>query len=383
MSTHPDRPLSVLHIGKYFPPFRGGMEAFLADLVQAQAAQGLRVGALVHDHSRGRVAPEEVLPIVGPYPAQLWRVPSYGQLLYAPVSPAFPVHLWRVLRELRPDVLHLHLPNTSAFWPLFFPRARRLPWVIHWHADVIATPGDGLLDTVYPLYAPFERAMLRHSQAVIVTSPPYCATSRPLESFQSRCEIVPLGINPARLPEPSWHARAWAERQWCRDAGFLRVLFVGRITPYKGLEVLAQALMGMTGVRVLVVGDGEGRGALALKIQSLGVGEGISLLGSCHGDRLRGLYQTCDCLCLPSLERSEAFGVVLMEAMRYGKALVTTAIPGSGVGWVNREGVTGLTVPVGDPMALADALARLRDHPDLAARLGRQGAREFGRRFHI
>ena len=71
--------------------------------------------------------------------ACIYRAPSYGRLLYAPVSPAFPFWLARAIREFQPDLLHLHLPNTSAFGALLVPAARRLPWVIHWHADMVSS----------------------------------------------------------------------------------------------------------------------------------------------------------------------------------------------------------------------------------------------------
>lgn len=92
---------------------------------------------------------------------------------------------------------------------------------------------------------------------------------------------------------------------------------------------------------------------------------------------------TCDCLCLPSLERTEAFGVVLLEAMRYGKALVAGDIPGSGVGWVLRQGDCGLLVPPGDAEALAESLRTLLSRPDLRRDLGKRGKRAFERIFHI
>lgn len=72
------------------------------------------------------------------------------------MSPQFPSWLKRVIRRERPIILHFHLPNTSAFWALAVPEARRLPWVVHWHADVVASDRDQRLKLAYPVYRPLE-----------------------------------------------------------------------------------------------------------------------------------------------------------------------------------------------------------------------------------
>ena len=127
-----------------------------------------------------------------------------------------------MLAEFRPDVLHLHLPNTSAFWALKSRRARAIPWVVHWHSDVIGPGLDAKLKLFYPLYRPFEQALLKRADAVIATSPPYLESSRALQPFRDKCRVIPLGLDPARL-EPSATATASV---W-RNDGRLKVLAVG------------------------------------------------------------------------------------------------------------------------------------------------------------
>ena len=141
--------MRVLHIGKFYPPFAGGMEYFLADLLSEQRRQKLAAAALVHEHT-GTTAPGAAYSDGNP----LYRVPCYGRLLYAPVSPAFPLHLARAIADFQPDLLHLHLPNTSAFWALMVPAARRLPWVIQWQSDVVASQFDRRLQPAYRVYRP-------------------------------------------------------------------------------------------------------------------------------------------------------------------------------------------------------------------------------------
>ena len=368
----------ILHLGKFFPPFAGGIENFLADLMPAQAERGDTVAAILHDH-QPRLA--RFFASVQP---ELWnnqtiyRVPSYGRLLYAPVSPQFPWWLNRVIHEFQPQLLHLHLPNTSAFFALGLPRARRIPWIVHWHSDVVSAL-NSKLSIAYKVYRPFEQRLLAQAHTIIVTSPPYLASSIALQPWQDKCQIIPLGIAKTRLPEPTLAAKNWAEQQWAKHT--TRILTVGRLTYYKGHEVLIRAIAQLEGAQVFIVGQGELRHRLEALIKKLNLSNKIRLLGYCTDAELTALFATCDCFCLPSLERTEAFGVVLLEAMRYGKPIIASTIPGSGVTWVIQD--AGLLVPPQDSLALVGALRQIVNEPQLGIRLGEKGQQRFKQVFDI
>ncbi|MFZ1830503.1 MAG: glycosyltransferase [Candidatus Competibacteraceae bacterium] len=371
--------MRVLHIGKFYPPFAGGMENFLADLLPALQQQGVATAALVHDDAPSRPQPHS--PCTGEGEVRIYRAPCYGRLLYAPISPTFPFWLARAIREFQPDLLHLHLPNTSAFWALAVPAARRLPWVIHWHADVVASTIDRRLALAYRLYRPFEQRLLAASRAVIATSPPYLNASAALAPWRARCHIIPLGLDPTRIPDPDPAAQERAEALW-GPTGF-RILAIGRLTYYKGHDILIQAAAHLPGSRVLIVGAGEQRNRLATLIQSLNLHDPVCLPGFQPEADLNALLASCDVLCLPSLERTEAFGLVLLEAMRFGKPVVVSDIPGSGTGWVVNQAGHGLCVPPSDPEALAVALRNLQHDPAQRTALGLAGAMALKQQFGI
>jgi rhamnosyl/mannosyltransferase len=370
--------MRVLHVGKFYPPFAGGMEYFLADLVRAQQALGLDVAALVHHEGPGW---RGSVPALADPPPHIYRAPCLGRLLYVPLSPSFPWWLDRAIRDFAPDVLHLHLPNTSAFGALILPRARRLPWVIHWHADVVASAIDRRLALAYGLYRPFEQRLLRRSRAVIATSPPYLEASRALQPWRGRCVTIPLGLDPGRLVEPDTASLTQAEALWGQAA--LRVLAIGRLTYYKGHEVLIRASASLPGVQTLIIGGGEYRSRLERLIQSLHLGNRVRLTGYRSEVGVAALLASCDLLCLPSLERTEAFGLVLLEAMRYAKPLVVSDIPGSGAPWLVRRARNGFLTPPGDAQALAAALSALQARPDQRQQLGEAGAQALHREFGI
>ena len=371
--------MRVLHVGKYYPPFAGGIEHFLADLLPALQLQGITAAALVHDE-QPPLTPHSP-PARGEERIPIYRAPCHGRLLYAPVSPAFPFWLHRAIREFHPELLHLHLPNTSAFWALAVPAARRLPWIIHWHADVVASLLDRRLARAYRFYRPLEQRLLAASRAVIATSPPYLDASAALAPWRERCHVIPLGLDPRRIPAPDAVALGRATALWGNTR--FRVLAIGRLTYYKGHDVLIRAAAAVPDSRILIVGTGEQRARLATLIQALGLGDRVGLPGFQPEADLNALLAGCDVLCLPSLERTEAFGLVLLEAMRFSQPVVVGDIPGSGAGWVVRQAGHGLLVPPGDPVKLAAALRELQHDSARRQSLGQAGAAALRERFGI
>ena len=360
----------ILHLGKYFPPFAGGIENFLADLMSAQTRTGDDIAAIVHDHESQSVKFFHSVQAKN----NIYRVPSYGRLLYAPISPHFPFWLNRVLKEFQPQILHLHLPNTSAFFVLTLPRAREIPWVIHWHSDVVSTVNKKLA-VAYHVYRPFEQMLLKHAHTIIATSPPYLESSSALRNWQHKCRVIPLGIDKTRLPEPT--ATDWAEQQW--QVNKIRLLNIGRLTYYKGHETLINAVAKVDNAQVIIIGKGELQHSLTKLITKLNLQDKVKLFGYCDDQQLISLLNSCDCFCLSSLERTEAFGVVLLEAMRYAKPIIAKEIVGSGVTWVVKD--AGLVVSQSD--SLADALQKISEDEDLRKKLGQIGQKRFEQLFDI
>ncbi len=368
--------MRILHIGKYYPPYAGGMENFLRDLLNAQKKSGLEVAALVHHHKPGKKSSKEIIEGI-----PVFRAFSLGQVLYVPVSPTFRRLLREIIGTFRPHLLHFHFPNPSAFWSLSLSEARSIPWVIQWQSDVVPSAIDRRLRLAYGCYRPLEQRMLRRTQRILVASRPYLMHSVPLKEWVSRCAVVPLGVDPARLPWPEEHEINRALKSW--QPGCLRVLAVGRLTYYKGFDVLIRAAGGTQGIAVQIVGQGDLMAHLKGEIRNQGVQNRVSLRGGLSDVMLQALFATCDLFCLPSLERTEAFGVVLLEAMRYGKPVVSSDIPGSGPGWVVREGDCGWLVPPGDADALKTQIEHLKVSRDLCRAAGSKGRRNFHRKFHI
>ena len=362
--------LRILHVGKFFPPYRGGMEVFLADLVHEQRRQGIDAHALVH----GDPLPDD--------PSWLERVPVQFNLVYAPMAIGFRRALGRAIERVQPDVLHLHLPNNSALWALTLPIARRVPWVIHWHSDVVVSNIKWSVALAYMLYRPFEQALLERAQQVFATSPPYLEASNALRAWRGKCEIVPLGLDLRNIPPPA----ALSPGQGWRSETRLRLLSIGRLTYYKGFETLIRAVSTMPGVELLIAGEGELRTSLEALIRQCtpeGRPTPVRLTGAVSDGEKHALFASCDIFCLASRERTEAFGIVLLEAMLHGKPCLVTDLPGSGMPWVVAHAHAGLHVPFEDQDAWRSSIARLQHNTALRQRLGQSGHKALHRFFSI
>lgn len=368
-------PLRVLHVGKYYPPFYGGIENFMADTLAFSASEQagefpIEVAALVHNHRPSFTLEEEKVESV-----PVFRSPAYGQFIFVPLSPLFPFHLARVVRNWQPDVLHLHVPNVSAFWVLLLRSCRALPCVVHWHSDVVASRIQRMLAFAYRFYRPLETALLQHADRIVVTSQIYLDSSAPLQQWREKCKVIPLGIS-NEGPNSDLSKRNFNENTF-------RLLCIGRLSYYKGHKYLVDAMKDAADCHLIMVGEGEKRKELEQQIDSLGLKNKVSLLGSVSYSQLQSLLLECDCLCLPSIERTEAFGVVLLEAMRAAKPIISSRVPGSGMTWLVEHGVNGLSVLPEDGAALANAIRELSEHPQRRIAMGQAGRKKFTQHFTV
>jgi rhamnosyl/mannosyltransferase len=259
---------------------------------------------------------------------------------------------------------------------LYASRVPRL--VVTYHSDIVRQAA------LLRFYLPFMHRFLRRASAIIASSPPYVESSDVLRQYREKVHVVPLGIH-TRLYGSAAPARvASLLSEWSPDNEPL-ILFVGKLRYYKGVDVLLRAAPLLRRGRVLIVGGGPERGRLDVLCEQLEAGERAHFLGALSDEELLALRhaarQSGGLFVLPATQRSEAFGLVLLEAMASGLPLVTTEL-GTGTSWVNKAGVTGRVVPPNDPEALATALNDLLASPGTLAAM-HSAARERARRFDL
>ncbi len=338
----------VLQVGKFYPPDEGGMETHLEGLCR-RLRDRADLDVLVSGRTR-----RTVHEIVDGVPVT--RAGTWATVRSAPLCP----DLRGLIRRSGADVVHLHHPNPSAFLS-YLASGHRGRLIVTYHSDVVQ---QRLLNLVYE---PIVRAVLSRADAIIVSSREYLESSPMLERYRDRCVVIPMAIDPERFVR----ADSAAVTRIRRTYGDRIVLAVGRLVYYKGLEFLIRAMRSVRG-HALIIGQGPMHDTLRAEIASQNVGDRVSLLG--HVPDPTPYYHAARVFALPSHRRSEAFGIVQLEAMAAGLPVVNTRLP-SGVPGVSVDGVTGFTVPPANPDALAHALTRLLDDPDLAGCMGAAGRR--------
>jgi len=237
----------------------------------------------------------------------------------------------------------------------------RVPWVITYHSDVVRQR------TLLRLQRPFENWVFRRARAILATSPAYAQGSDYLQHFTDKVAVVPFGIDLDAFLNPGMGARRQAE-EFRQAHGEPLWLTVGRLVYYKGLHNAIRALARVPG-KLMIVGDGPLHRELERLAELEGVADRVVWQKRLSPEELVGAYHAATALWFPSNARSEAFGFVQVEAMACGTPVINTAIPGSGVAWVSRDGESGLTVPLDDWKALAQAANRLSCDAELRARL--------------
>lgn len=352
--------MKILHIYKDYYPVLGGIENHVRIVAEEQARLGHDVTVLVTNRGlRGEVS-ESAAP----------RVIKAGRLATiasAPISLSLP--LW--MRRLPCDVAHLHFPypiGEMAY--LLAGRARRL--VVTYHSDIVRQKW------LLRFYAPLLRRLLQRADRILPTNQRYLETSDFLASVRDKCTVVPLGINLKRF-EQADRARAQEIR---RQFGPDTLIFVGRLRYYKGLEYLIRA-MSQVPARLLVIGTGPMEKQWRALAADLRLASKVTFLGDVDDASLPAYYAAGALFVLPSSQRSEAFGVSMLEGMACGLPAISTEL-GTGTSFVNLHEQTGLVVPPGDPAALAQAINRLLADTELRQRLGKAAhARAWGEFSHV
>jgi rhamnosyl/mannosyltransferase len=295
------------------------------------------------------------------------RVGTLARALSVSLSPGLARELWRE----RVDVVVLHEPNPPA--GVLLALRTPGPRLIVWHHSDIVRPS-----WAEATYGRLQRVLYRRAACVIVAAPPMARSGS--VTAARRVEVVPYGLSlePLLAPAPPPSGRVATA---LADLPSPRVLFVGRLVYYKGLEVLLRAVAATT-AGLVIAGDGPLGPALRAQAATLGLDGRVAFLPGLADAEVRALYRACDVLALPSTERTEAFGLVQVEAMASGLPVVSTDLP-TGVPWVNEHGVTGVVVRPHDADALAAGLTPLLADAVLRARLGQAGRRRAVERFAL
>lgn len=348
--------MHILHIYKDYYPVLGGIENHIKLLAETQAAHGHTVSVLVT--SRDNHTHVEMLN-----GARVIVAARNATLSSAPVSFA----MFDLIRRENPDVAHLQFPYPlGEIANLLFGHARKT--IITYQSDIVRQKYLRIV------YTPLMHRVLTRADRLIASSPNYIASSPVLSRYKNKCTVVPLGIDPKPFE--------LVPIDYGKKEDGVTLLFVGRLRYYKGLNYLIQALPNIPRAHLVIVGTGSMKQEWRMLAKERQVEDRIKFMGDVPNAELPSYYAASDIFVLPASERSEAYGLVQLEAMASGKPVVCTEL-GTGTSFVNVDGETGFVVPARNSHALASAINRLIDDPELRVKFGSAGRARVRQEFTI
>jgi len=335
--------MKVLHFGRFYSPYFGGLERHVELLL---TSLNRTIGAdniVANDRFKN-----EVLEVNG---YRVYKIASLGLLAGTAVAPGMLLRARSLCKMNKYDIVHLHFPDPlSHLAAAFLPPNVKV--VISWHSDVVRQ------ENLLTLYKPFLDRLVRRADAIIAATPLHFSTSTQLSACLSkdRLHVIPYGIDIDRfaLTREVFEATAVIRKRY---EGKKLVFSVARHVYYKGYEYLLQAMKSVDAL-LLLGGTGPLHEDLKRQAEELQLAGKVVFLGRVPDNDLPAYYHAAEVSCMPSVERSEAFGIVQVEAMACRKPIVCCEL-NNGVTYVNQPGVTGLAVPPREPLALAAALNEL------------------------
>lgn len=352
----------ILQINKLYYPYVGGIER-----VVQQIAEGLAdktdMNVLVSTNQKKYI--EEDINGV-----HVTRVPSIGMVGNLPI----PIRLVSTLKSKMKDVdvIHLHMPYPFGDLACLLSRYKG-KIVVWWHSDVVRQKKMMLL------YKPIMNRMLKRADVIIVATEGHIEGSMYLKPFRDKCVIIPFGVD----KEIEKAADLYIAKKDNKHTGNrVKFLFIGRLVYYKGCKVLLEAFKDVEHAELILVGSGNMEQELKNMVKSFGIEDKVKFCGEVTEEELQEQLENCDVFVLPSIARSEAFGLVQIEAMAFGKPVINTSLP-SGVPYVSLDQITGLTVPPGDVKSLSRAMEWLVDHEEERLQMGIRARKRMKDEYRI
>ena len=353
----------ILHLGKFYSPYKGGIETVNQDIAEYTVKKGLYTSVLCfHDlNEKNYLNNVEVI-----------RCKTIFNISSQPISFSYVLNFFRILKKIK--IIHIHYPNILALFLCHFSYKKKV--VIHWHSDIISNP------IINILLLPLEWMMLKRADRIISTSPNYAKNSFLLKRFKMKISIIPIGIN--NRPKIYEVENHFIKKLIDRGENEKIILSIGRFVKYKGFKYLLKAMLLIkTPSILLLVGNGPLKKEFEDFIYKNKLDTKIFLLSGLSNTEINLLYTKADIFVLPSISKAEACGVVLAEAMSYSLPVVATNIKGSGVSWVNKDGASGLNAKVRDEVNLAQKIELILNDHELYHQLADGAYKRFSNYFTI
>lgn len=358
--------LRVLQVAKWCSPSVGGIERVVEDIsdgLKQRSEMTLLVCA------NGRKTEKETRPDG----VRVVRAGKIGKISSMPVSFKY-LHWFRKL-SVNADIIQFHAPFPLSDLAWFLFHRKNTVTAVWWHSDVVRQK------KLMILYKPLMKWFLRHVDKIYVASEAIVNQSAYLGKFRDNVEVIPFGLNEKEYTSAP---AAPILTDALTDKNNKKILFVGRLVYYKGIDVLLEAFDGIEDSELFIIGRGEDGIEETLKeiAGRLTNADRVHFLGEVDEESLKAAYRDCDIFVLPSVSRAECFGLVQLEAMVYGKPVINTMLD-TAVPEVSRDGESGITVTPSNVEELHSAMDKLCHDDALRKKYGDEARERIHRYFSL
>lgn len=336
----------------YYRPYTSGLTIYVQRLATALARRGHTVTVLTSQYDPSLPARELMEGV------RVVRAPVLARVSKGVIMPTFGA--LANLLSLQHDAMSLHLPQFDAPGLALRGRLLRQPVVLTYHSDLQLPPG--LLNRVANRVVDTSNLVAGAlATAVVAYTRDFADHSPYLRRFRSKVRVIPPPVEVAEATPAEVQA---FRRRWNIQGPVIGM--AARLAAEKGVEILLNALPRVLEVypaaRVLFAGPYEhvlGEEAYARRLAPLFARyrEHWTFLGTLGPADMAAFFSNCDVVVVPSLNSTETFGLVQVEAMLCGTPSIASALPG--VRQPVLQTGMGEIVPIGDSAALAEALLRV------------------------
>jgi rhamnosyl/mannosyltransferase len=348
--------MRIVQTNKAYFPKVGGIETTITNLSEGLVNEfDVNVEVLTCSNQRSyKSVTKKINGVVINY------LPTFGFFASLPISPVY----FNSLTKLRGDILHVHEPFPWADLSYIFSSKIRKNFshlVVSWHSDIVRQKW------ALSFYSPYIHKFLKMADKILVSNANLIKYSEYLPDYRSKCEVIPLGANLDWVQDSD--SRVDQVKKIRNDYNSPIVLFVGRLVYYKGIEYLIEAISQISDASLLIIGIGPLEIKLKNQIRTLKLEKRVHILPEVDEETLHSFYEACDIFVLPSVEKSETYGIVQIEAMACGKPVICTELK-TGTTYINQHGKTGLVVAPRDSKSLAEEIKKLLTDHELRNKFG-------------
>ncbi len=351
--------LNVLQIGKYYHPYKGGIENHQRDLCKGLKEEFEIEIVAANTSFRTKKEIIDDIPVI--------RAGRVLNLSSTAICPTFS----KYIKDRCPDVVHVHCPNPMGVISYFSIKSKH-KLIVTFHNDIVRQKYS------LKLYKPILKRFLDRAERIIVHNRIIAESSTVLSEYLAKITEIPAGIDPEEYKSTLNSEKI--KRDFQEQYGDRIILFIGRLVEFKGVKYLIEAMKGVD-AQLIIIGYGPLEKGLKNFSEECCINNKVTFVTEhTHEEKIAYLHAS-KMLCMPSIGKNESFGIVQLEAMVCGKPVINTSIQGSASSYISLHNETGLTVTPKNSEELAEAINRLLSDPEFAVNLGNNGRKRVLKSF--